>query len=73
MSIKLSSTYSLITRTIKINGGPYAVKKSTRNIWKKIHLERFSSESDLHCTFFFHLLFMESFKRGKGGEKFINS
>ena len=29
MSIKLSSTYSWIIRTIKINSGPYAIKKKS--------------------------------------------
>lgn len=61
MSIKLSSTYSLITRTIKINGGPYAVKKkSTRNIWK--YTLRDLAMNLIFTAFFFHLLFVESWE-----------
>lgn len=65
VSIKLSSANSLITRTIKINGGPYAVK-SVRNTWRYVHFESFRSEFDLHCIFF-SFVFRGIIRREVGG------
>lgn len=70
MSIKLSSTYSLITRTIKINVGPYAVKSPPEIYERKYTLRNL----DLNLIFTIYIFFIcFSWNHIRGGKGLTNS